>query len=253
MGQVPKKEVSSNVSMKYPDTDVPSLDIQAWIQNPHLRNWYNKLYVAEKSGIDAAPHGIYPFSFPVISRPIINLDGMSAGAEIWYDHSDVKYQPGYFWSEYLEGEHRSWDLFVYNGEIRLSFLSIGYKETLSKFKYWKSMKIQPSDKIIRYVSDYFSDYIGLLNIETIDDTPFEIHFRWCPDWVEWYFMYDTFYTVPLWSYVWNENEICAKKGLDYQVVTNTKTQFISPYRLGLILTPSLENKVLDNYKNYISL
>ena len=53
----------------------------SWEWYPRHRWIYDKLAVALSQGLQAAPHGVMPPSFPVFSKPIMNLRGMGTGSQ----------------------------------------------------------------------------------------------------------------------------------------------------------------------------
>ena len=61
-----------------PDVNIPTEDADAWEWNPEFRWIYNKITVARSQELDAGPHGTLPPSFPVFSKPIVNLKGMGS-------------------------------------------------------------------------------------------------------------------------------------------------------------------------------
>jgi hypothetical protein len=65
-----------------PDVNIPTEDADAWKWNPEFRWIYNKITVARSQGLDAGPHGTLPPSFPVFSKPIVNLKGMGIDTRI---------------------------------------------------------------------------------------------------------------------------------------------------------------------------
>ncbi len=57
-------------------------DPDSWEWFPQHRWIYDKLAVALSQGLQAAPHGVMPPSFPVFSKPIMNLRGMGTGSQV---------------------------------------------------------------------------------------------------------------------------------------------------------------------------
>ena len=92
-------------------------DYHAWVEYPDHRWVFNKLEMALRFGYDAGPACVpITKSGRYIVRPIYNLYGMGIGATIkdldldlhaddMMHHKHVP--PGYFWCEYLEGNHYS--------------------------------------------------------------------------------------------------------------------------------------------------
>src|ERR1039458_7874235 len=102
-----------------PHVHVPTDDPDAYARNPRYRWVYNKLAVAESQGLACAPHGVEPASYPVFSKPIINLRGMGMGSCTLQSRAEYlqRQTPGHFWMTLLTGEHVSSDIAVINGEM----------------------------------------------------------------------------------------------------------------------------------------
>ena len=64
-----------------PDVRISTEDPDSWEWFPAHRWIYDKLAVALSQGLQAAPHGVMPPSFPVFSKPIMNLRGMGTGSQ----------------------------------------------------------------------------------------------------------------------------------------------------------------------------
>jgi len=162
-------------------TNIPCSDADAWITFTDYHHIYNKLWIAESQGIPCGPMGTYPNRYPVIFKPIINLYGMSRGTKIinneeQYDNNIID---GNFWEEYLEGTHQCIDLVVKYGKIYfMSCLeSIKGPET-GTFNYHKSVIGYKLPKSIKtWIETIFDDYIGCINIETINNKIIECHLR----------------------------------------------------------------------------
>lgn len=156
-------------------------DSDAWIQYPQHRKWFNKLYIADLEGYACGPSGLAPLmSDEYIVKPIYNLSGMGIGARVEFiEAGDVsKVEPGYFWCEYLKGNHYSvtykWDncwkvLHTYQG--------FNNKEFLSKFTKW--LRVDNPIPAPAYL-DCLSD-VSVINVEYKDKKPFEVHLRGNPD------------------------------------------------------------------------
>lgn len=80
------------------DVHIPTDDPDAYRRNPDYRWVYNKLSLAESQGLACAPHGVEPTSYPVFSKPIINLRGMGQGSRTLESREEYLQQqtPGHF-------------------------------------------------------------------------------------------------------------------------------------------------------------
>jgi hypothetical protein len=155
------------------------------------------LRIAESQGLTCGPHGVVPPSFPVFSKPIINLKGMGIGSLALdsasdYDHA---YQPGHMWMPLLAGEHVSTDCAVANGAVVWSRHATGVPWHGGMFKHW-TIHAATHPTIEKHLEDWvkthMAGYSGMMNFETISGTIIEAHLRfadqWCdlygPGWVE---------------------------------------------------------------------
>jgi hypothetical protein len=170
-------------------------DTEAWQKYPFHRQWFNKLWLSEKLGYICGPNATpVPTPGKYIIRPIYNLHGMGAGAEIIHiEAGDLEaVPPGYFWCEVFKGSHLSVDLrwekekWVPTNIFRGIQLD---KSNLSRFDLWLKVK---QDVIINKVLDELWD-CQTINIEMIGDKIIEVHLRGSPDPVEYTEM------VPIWS------------------------------------------------------
>jgi hypothetical protein len=101
-----------------PGVNVPTEDADAWEWNPEFRWIYDKIAIARNQGLDAGPHGTLPPSFPVFSKPIVNLKGMGVDTRIIHSAADyaLHQTSGYMWMIMLEGRHVSTDVAIVGGE-----------------------------------------------------------------------------------------------------------------------------------------
>ena len=157
----------------------PKNDIDAYKLYPNFANVYNKLEIAKIQGLECNPFPIYPNKFPIISKPIINLNGMGLGAkkiknkrEFYKDIESTN-----FWCEFLEGDHYSWDLILRNGKIIYSTSFYGKKWKFGTFKYWKEETNKLPDNIYLIIDKYLNNFTGSVNMETIGNKVIEVHLR----------------------------------------------------------------------------
>ena len=164
------------------DVFVPTEDGDAWSWYPDYRWIYNKLSIAESQGLECAPHGLDPTSFPVFSKPIYNLRGMGAGSHALRSMKEYKRLecPGYFWMTMLEGEHVSSDIAVVNGEPQWWRHATGIALGDGAFDYWvvhAADNPQVQDYCGAWVRKHLAGYTGMVNCETIGGRIIEVHLR----------------------------------------------------------------------------
>ena len=205
-------------------------DTQAWEAYPKHRWVFNKLEVALKFGYECGPACV-PIKKPnhYIIRPIYNLFGQGIGAKkqfldpklhtegmILHEHVP----PGYFWCEYLEGQHYSIDYKRKNDHWIPFSAMIGKHETeenLTRFEVWEKIEI-PNFILPDFIHEIDSEY---LNIESKDDKPFEIHLRTGNDQV---------WDLPMGSKVypiWDEETMNSKSNLKFSPNHESDLRFYS--------------------------
>lgn len=149
----------------------------AWKRYPQYRKWFNKLYVADLFGYNCGPSGI-PVPHPglYVVRPIYNLAGMGVGATVRHlepkDIYDIP--PGYFWVEYFEGIHYSFDYVKEDNIFKQlnCYVGTNTRDNLSLFTSW----IRANNKFELPSSLQALD-VERLNIEVIGDKIIEVHLR----------------------------------------------------------------------------
>lgn len=155
-------------------------DSDVWGHCPIDWLWiYDKLIVARKQGILAAPAGIsVPSDGEYIIRPITNIRMMGRGARKIFIHKDddSAVPDGYFWSEILQGPHLSVD--YYWGQIDLTVQGFKDSDRLDRFCLWRrvdtAMPLPPMLQALSRVQKW-------INIEYIGSKIIEIHLRYNDD------------------------------------------------------------------------
>lgn len=172
------------------DLIIPVDETTAWRIYPHY-NWLaNKMEICKLQGIKHAPHGIYPPYYPMFSKPIYNLYGMSMGIRHLKDRDDVDrhYTPGHFWMELLEGPQISIDVVVIKGKPQWSVETKAHPLGDGRFDYWEVRKKNTNLENIYnlFCFTYFIDYTGIVNLEMIGDKIIEVHPRMSPQFIDLY-------------------------------------------------------------------
>lgn len=173
------------------DVWIPTDDELAWTLYPARRWIYDKLAVAESQGLACAPHGITPESFPLFSKPIVNLRGMGTGGRILTSLKEYEraLQPGHMWMPLLTGEHVSTDVAVRSGEPAWWRHTTGLELGGGTFNYW-TVEADRRPDLEAGLSDWIGlrlgDYTGCLNLETIGGTIIEGHLRFADQWPDLY-------------------------------------------------------------------
>ena len=170
---------------------IPTEDSDAWLWNPRHRWVYDKLAVATRQGLDAAPHGISPTDYPVFSKPIYNLKGMGVGSRALHSAADYEaaYRPGHMWMPLLEGEHVSSDVALVDGVPNWWGHANGIAGSHGTFDYWEvragaAPAIETSAGA--WCRRHLAGYTGMANLETIGGSIIEVHLRFADQWPDLY-------------------------------------------------------------------
>jgi hypothetical protein len=173
------------------DVMVPTEDGDAWRWFPEYRWVYDKLAVAGSQGLECAPHGVDPESFPVFSKPIYNMRGMGAGSGVLRTLKEYKHRqrPGHMWMQLLEGEHVSTDVAVVSGKIAWLRHTVGTPLEGGMFDHW-TVLAESRPGIAAYLGEWIGrhmpNYTGMLNFETIGERIIEVHMRFADQWPDLY-------------------------------------------------------------------
>jgi hypothetical protein len=173
------------------DVLIPTEDSDGWLWFPDHRWVYDKFAVACSQGLDAAPHGVAPPSFPVFSKPIYNLKGMGVGSRALRSADDYTeaYTPGHFWMTLLEGRHVSSDAAVVDGSVRWWRHTTGAPAGDGTFDHW-TVHAAHDSAIEAWCGDWAArhlrGYTGMVNFETIGERIIEVHLRFADQWPDLY-------------------------------------------------------------------
>jgi hypothetical protein len=171
--------------------NIPTEDSDAWQWYPRYRWVYDKLAVALSQKLDAGPHGTSPPSFPVFSKPIVNLRGMGVGSRVLRSNADYERHsvPGHFWMTLLDGRHLSSDVAVVDGKPRWWRHVTGKPAGEGMFDYWTVHAAPDAEIEARcgaWVEKHLAGYTGMLNLETIGGAIIEAHLRFADQWPDLY-------------------------------------------------------------------
>jgi hypothetical protein len=154
---------------------------------------YDKLIVARRQGIRAAPAGIsVPTAGEYIVRPITNIRMMGRGAQrLWLEPGDDHSVPdGYFWSEILTGPQVSVD--YHWGQQGLTVQ--GFRDDarrLDRFSRWCRVDRDRPLPAMLHDLKYYQQWI---NVEYIGDRVIEVHLRYNDDFAN----HDADEIIPVW-------------------------------------------------------
>src|SRR5258708_16137971 len=164
-------------------------DPDSWMWYPAHRWIYDKLAVALSQGLDAAPHGVMPPSFPVFSKPITNLRGMGTGSRVIESEAEYKtaMTAGDFWCTLLTGAHVSSDAALVDGQPRWWRHTTGATGDRGTFDYWH-IHAESHPEIEAWcgawASRHLRGYTGMVNFETIGGRVLEARLRLARPWAD---------------------------------------------------------------------
>ena len=188
-------------------------DFEAYKTYKHHRKWFNKLWLSEKLDYRCGPAGIAPdISCDYIVRPIMNLSGMSVGAEkIFIDKGEIgNVSPGFFWCEYFEGKQYSITFEWIDGKWKQISCWRGHRneQNLSRFDKWE--RVENYHVNLPSFFDQLSD-VRKINVEFIESNPIEVHLRTSPD-----PEYDIL--IPIWED--QKNIVDKYKHMGYDIISS---------------------------------
>lgn len=155
-------------------------DTSAWIYYPEHNFIYNKLWIAQSQSIPCGPMNVYPNNYPIVFKPIINLFGMSRGFKIINNEKeyDENVKDGFFWEEFLKGQHYCVDLIVVKGEVKFYSALRSIPSDNGSFEYHESIpEFELPEHIKFWINQYLEGYTGPINIELINGLIIEAHLR----------------------------------------------------------------------------
>lgn len=173
------------------DVFIPTEDSDAWLWNPDHCWVYDKLAVALRQGLEAAPHGVTPRTYPVFSKPLYNLKGMGVGSRALRSAAeyDAAYQPGHMWMPLLQGEHLSSDVALVDGTPKWWRHAAGIASGDGTFDSWE-IRARPEPAIETWAGEWcrqnLAGYTGMVNLETIGGRIIEVHLRFADQWPDLY-------------------------------------------------------------------
>ena len=170
-----------------PDVRISTEDPDSWEWFPAHRWIYDKLAVALSQGLEAAPHGVMPPSFPVFSKPIMNLRGMGTGSQPIGSAEEYRaaLTAGHFWCTLLTGAHVSTDVALVDGEARWWRHTTGATAPGGTFDHWlihAEAMPEIEDWCGAWSRKHLRGYTGMANFETIGGRIIEAHLRFADQW-----------------------------------------------------------------------
>ncbi len=165
------------------DVTIPIFDPATYKMYPEFRWMHNKMLICDKQNIWNVPDGcsLDDDHFPLFRKPIINIHGMSRGAQVVPDKDtyEATYSPGHFLMPVLEGRHLSIDVVVCKGKIEWLAALEGFKDENGSFLKWEKVQLPTDVYHIVYLWCAFQlrGHVGVVNLETIGTKIIECHLR----------------------------------------------------------------------------
>jgi len=173
------------------DVLISTEDADSWTWYPRWRWVYDKIAVALTQGLEAAPHGVPPKSYPVFSKPITNLKGMGVGSRVLRSEADytAHYAPGHMWMTLLDGRHVSTDVAVLEGRPVWWRHATGKPREEGTFDHWTVHAAPDADVEAHcgaWIETNLAGFTGVINLETIGGHIIEVHLRFADQWPDLY-------------------------------------------------------------------
>jgi len=168
------------------DIKIPTNDFQAIKIYPNHTHLYNKKFIAESQNIRCGTQtdisNILDQELTltnVIVRPMTNLGGMGKGTYYLNDIDKIsEISKKDFWCEIFQGEHISIDIFHNKYGILGSIGFKGIPGKLFTFNYWEYLpNYQLPPNIILWINTHLKEFVGVFNLELIDNKIIECHLR----------------------------------------------------------------------------
>jgi len=134
---------------------------------------------------------VMPPSFPVFSKPIMNLRGMGTGSQVIASAEEYRaaLTAGHFWCTLLTGPHVSTDVALVDGEPRWWRHTTGATGPGGTFDHWL-IHAEPMPGIEDWCGTWsrrhLRGYTGMANFETIGGRIIEAHLRFADQWPDLY-------------------------------------------------------------------
>ena len=166
----------------FPQKEIPTNDIQSRDLYPKAFHLHNRYWLQQKLGYKCGDN-FNDICYPVYVKEKVNLYGMGGRGKICYSYDEVKQSNldnnDFFWCKYFSGTHLSIDYVILKGFVIQSHSFIGHKDSDGNFDYWEYVHnndiINPV--IINELLYYYSDFTGIINVETIAGNIIECHLR----------------------------------------------------------------------------
>lgn len=171
--------------------DIPIDEASAWELYPALRWMQNKLAIAATQDLPHGPHGVMPRRFPVFSKPIFNMSGMSTGARVIRSPREYlsSLQAGHMWMPLFKGAHVSTDVALSRGQPVWWRHAAGVPMRGGTFDYW-AVQAAPRPALERclaaWIGRHLDRFSGIVNFETIGGRIIESHLSMADQWLDLY-------------------------------------------------------------------
>ena len=155
-------------------------DIQAYIRYPNYNHIYDKLWLSKSQGMPSGPIGIYPRSYPIIFKPIVNLYGMSRGFKRIdsIDDYELYAKDGFFWQPFFKGDHITIDIVLNDRNVLFYSALKSIADIDGSFKVHYTLKNWTIPKWLSdWIDTHMVGYSGCMNIEIIGNVIIEAHLR----------------------------------------------------------------------------
>lgn len=154
-------------------------DFEAWRRYPKYSWVYDKQALASFTKLptfdlerEIPDNAFYPY----IVKPRTNFDGLSKDCYVVDSEDEIEDHQGMIAQEFMHGHQGTSDIVLLNGTILDSFTFTTHTNYYGEIKLFESNPFLPLP-VASLVRKLFSGYTGVVNVEYIEGTVFEIHLR----------------------------------------------------------------------------
>jgi hypothetical protein len=168
---------------------VPLDDPTAWRMFPDHRRVYDKLFICASQDLPYGPHGVAPRTYPVFSKPVMNLHGMGADGYVVRSAAEMRarFTPGHLWMRFLRGPHLSTDVAFASGRAVWWRHTVGRPGPGGTFDYWTVLagrRPAVEGRLGAWARRHLRGFTGVINVETIGGFMIECHLRMAEQWLD---------------------------------------------------------------------
>ena len=162
-----------------PDRRPPRNDAEAYRRYPFFRRWYHKPLLYDRLGVRYGIFPELPERWPVLAKPVVNLEGVAAGVRLCHTRRELEAAPGCVWLPIFKGPHLSMDIDL-DGTVMAAEAAQAPGVARGVFQHWKRADLPPAKQAwAREILGLLDPFrvVDIVNLEAIGDVVIEAHAR----------------------------------------------------------------------------